>query len=352
MVHLYIGDFPYQTDRLPEGTWIFPIFWQVLSRDYHPTARTGTCRLAVENNGKIWCWLVQRGWIFHFGRWNRHNKPTFCLVKHGQPSILVAQPLQELFFWTPKVIKLSFFIREDRVSCELLGVSLQDQRVARRLGLWQFQLFFYRAVWTWAHQKRHSLKTFGASKHIILVTHQICKGMINPKKDDTPSNLWYSGLLSDPYRDEMRDDSWRMAEFELSSKPALASLKATGERKQSRSRLQVAHWEGMGKTLQEGPQDAPSRNVKRQRQAVWSLKALGSLTDPAGCCMLMGTFEYTEPLMACTSFRGAMAALGAYFRRPSSSSKAGPGIWFTLWYSNIAMGNRLQIWKFSWGIPL
>jgi len=50
--------------------------------------------------------------------------------------------------------------------------------------------------------------------------------------------------------------------------------------------------------------------VKRQRQAVWSLKALGSLTDPAGCCMLMGTFEYTEPLMACTSFRGAMAALG------------------------------------------
>ena len=216
------------------------------------------------------------------------------------------------------------------------------------LGPWKFQLFFYRAVWTWVHQKRHSRKTFGASKHIILVPHQICKGMINPKKDDTPSNLWYPGLLSDPYRDEMRDDSWRMAEFESSSKPALASLKATGERKQSRSRLQVTHWEGgYG---QDPPGRAPSRNMKRQRQAVWSLKALGNLTDPAGCCMLMGTFEYTEPLMACTSFRGAMGALGAYFRQPSSS-KAGPEIWFTLWYSNMAMGNRLQIWKFSWGIP-
>lgn len=172
-------------------------------------------------------------------------------------------------FWTPKVIKLSFFIREDRVSCELLGVSLQDQRVARRLGPWQFQLFFYRAVWTWVHQKRHSRKTFGASRHIILVPHQICKGMINPKNDDTPSNLWYPGLLSDPYRDEMRDDSWRMAEFESSSKLALASLKATGERKQSRSRLQVAHWEGrMGKTLQEGLQ-VETWNFKARRCGPW-----------------------------------------------------------------------------------
>ena len=108
MVHLYIGDFPYQTDRLPEGTWIFPIFWQVLSRDYHPTARTGTCRLAVENNGKIWCWLVQRGWIFHFGWWNRHNKPTFCLCQTWSPQHFGCSTPPGVVFLNPQSYQIIF----------------------------------------------------------------------------------------------------------------------------------------------------------------------------------------------------------------------------------------------------
>lgn len=75
-----------------------------------PLPGQGLADLLLKITGKIWCCLVQRGWIFHFAWWNRHNdKATiFAWSSMVKPAFWLLNPSRSFYFLNPQSYQIIF----------------------------------------------------------------------------------------------------------------------------------------------------------------------------------------------------------------------------------------------------